>query len=202
MQQKSSEWFHTLKSKYPIVNDTEWELLDKITKVRVVKKGESFLLYGKIARYSAFVLSGHFKYTIIGGDGTENIIRFAFATDFLANCESYYRNSPSTISITALEKFFIRRIDIKRLQPLYNLHMSLSEVNLQIYREIAELSLEHQHLLSLKSPIRRYEFLLKHRPAIIKKISLTNIARYLYVSREALSRARMILLNKPGNFCD
>jgi CRP-like cAMP-binding protein len=202
MQQKFPEWYQTLKSKYPIVTDPEWELLDRMTKVRVIKKGESFLLYGKVARYAAFILSGHFKYTLIGEDGSEHIIRFAFADDFLANCESYYRDAPSTITITALEDSVIRRLNIKKLQPLYNLHMSLSAVNLQIYQELAEQSLEHQYVLSLKSPVRRYEFLLKHRPAIIRKISLTNIARYLYVSREALSRARMILLNKPQNFCD
>lgn len=202
MKNNTPDWYHRLKEKYPIVSDAEWALLDKMTKVKTIKKGESFLRYGKIARYAAFVVSGQFAFTIIDDEGNEKIIRFGFADDFLANCESYYRMAASAVAITALEDAVIRRINIKQLQPLYDLHMSLSAVNLQIYQELAEQTFEHQYILSLKSPVKRYQFLLKHRPAIIKKISLTNIARYLYVSREALSRARLLLLNKGQRFCD
>ncbi len=202
MKNNSPDWYLPLKSKYPIVSDAEWALLDKLTKVKTIKKGESFLRYGKVARYAAFVMSGQFAFTIIDDDGNEKIIRFSFSDDFLANCESYYKMAPSAISITALEDSAIRRINIKQLQPLYDLHMSLSAVNLQIYQEVAEQTFEHQYILSLKSPVKRYQFLLKHRPTIIKKISLTNIAKYLYVSREAISRARLLILNKGQNFCD
>jgi len=80
--------------------------------------------------------------------------------------------------------------------------MSLAAVNLSIYQELAEKSFEHQYILSLKSPVKRHKFLLEKRPLIIKKKSLTNIARYLYVSHEAISRARLLIINKPWNFCD
>jgi CRP-like cAMP-binding protein len=127
-------------------------------------------------------------------DSQEKIIKFAFADDFLANCESYNKKAPSAVSIVALEDAVILRINIKKMQPLYNLHMNLLHVNLQLYQEISEQQSEHQYLLSLKSPLQRYRYLMERRPAIIQKISLTNIARYLYISREALSRARLSLL--------
>lgn len=201
MEHKQNDWSVSLKEKYPIVSADEWKLLDEITVPKKIKKGESFLSYGKIARYAAFVISGKFAFSIFDDEGNEKIIRFAFADDFLANCESYYQKKGSAITITALEDSVIRRINIKTISPLYDLHMSLSRVNLQIFQEIAEKDLEHQYILSLKSPIKRYKFLLKHRPAIIKKISITSIAKYLYVSREALSRARLSLINK-NIFCD
>jgi hypothetical protein len=62
-----------------------------------------------------------------------------------------------------------------------------------LYQELLEQQSEHQHILSLKSPVRRYRYLLERRPVIIQKTTLTNVARYLYVSREALSRARLSL---------
>lgn len=198
MKKTPTPWYLRLKEKYPIVTDVEWTLLDKLSKVKVIKKGESFLTHGKIARYAAFVVTGQFAFTIIDDEGNEKIIRFAFGDDFLANCESYYKMAPSAVSIVALEDSEIRKINIKQLQPLYDLHMCIANVNLQIYQEMAEQTFEHQYILSLKSPARRYQFLLKHRPVIIRKISLTNIARYLYVSREALSRARLYLLNRSG----
>jgi CRP-like cAMP-binding protein len=186
--------YQRLQKKYPRVTEEEWRLLDVMASVKHIKKGDAFLKYGKVARFSAFVISGSFKYTIVDEDSQEKIIKFAFADDFLANCESYNKKAPSAVSIVALEDAVILRINIKKMQPLYNLHMNLLHVNLQLYQEISEQQSEHQYLLSLKSPLQRYRYLMERRPAIIQKISLTNIARYLYISREALSRARLSLL--------
>ncbi|MGF6849595.1 CRP-like cAMP-binding protein [Chitinophaga sp. W3I9] len=195
-------WYDRLMKKYPVVTQAEWQLLDNIASVKHIKKGDAFLRYGKVARYSAFVISGMFKFAILDEEGNEKIVKFGFADDFLANCESYNRKAPSAISIIAVEDAVILRINIKKLQPLYDLHMNLLHVNLQLYQELLEQQSEHQYILSLKSPLQRYRFLLERRPAIIQKVSLTNIARYLYISREALSRARLFLLDRTRNFCD
>ncbi|MGZ3874781.1 MAG: Crp/Fnr family transcriptional regulator [Mucilaginibacter sp.] len=186
-------WYDALKKKHPVVTDEEWLLLDRLATVRRIKKGDNFLRYGRIARYCAFVISGTFKFSIQDDDCNEKIIKFGFSNDFLANCESYNKKAPSAVNITALEDAVILKINIKRLQPLYDLHLNLLHVNLDLYREISEQQSEHQHILSLKSPLGRYRYLLEHRPLIIQKITLTNIARYLYTSREALSRARISL---------
>lgn len=195
-------YYQGLIKKYPQVTTEEWQLLDSIATVKHIRKGESFLRYGRVARFSAFVLSGQFKFSLLDEEGNERIVKFSFTDDFLANCESYHKKAPSNISIIAMEDATILRINIKKLQPLYDLHMNLLQVNLQLYQELLEQQSEHQYILSLKSPLQRYRFLVEHRPAIIQKISLTNIARYLYISREAVSRARIILSARSRGFCD
>jgi CRP-like cAMP-binding protein len=195
-------YYQRLIKKYPQVTKEEWEILDIIATVKYLRKGEQFLRYGKVARYSAFVLSGQFKFSLLDEEGNEKIVKFSFTDDFLANCESFRKKAPSSISITALEDSVILRINTKKLQPLYDEHVNLWHVNIQLYHELMEQQAEHQYILSLKSPVQRYRFLMEHRPAIIQKISLTNIARYLYTSREALSRARILLTGRSGNFCD
>ena len=193
MKYKLPDWYEPLKRKYTVVTDEEWALLDRLATIKHIRKGDTFLRYGKVARFSAFVISGLFKFSIQDEDGNEKIIKFGFANDFLANCESYNKKAPSAVSITALEDAVILKINIKKLQPLYDLHLNLLHVNLELYREISEQQSEHQYILSLKSPLGRYRYLLERRPLIIQKITLTNIARYLYISREALSRARLFL---------
>lgn len=191
-----SAWYFQLKQKYPVVSDEEWMLFDKMARTRTIKKGDNFLSYGKVARNAAFVVSGKFAFTIIDDEGNEKIIKFGFPDDLLANCESFHQHAPSKICITALEDAVVMSVKIKQLQPLYDLHMCIANVNLKIYQEAAEQTFEHQYMLSLKSPVKRYKFLMENRPEIIRKISLKNIAKYLYVSREAISRARLYLLNK------
>lgn len=193
MKNVAADWYLPLKIKYPNVSDEEWRLLDKFGKFKTIKKGQSFLSSGKIARYSAFVISGQFAFTISDDEGNEKIIKFGLANDFLANCESFYQRAPSVINIVALEDSVVCRINIKQLQPLYDLHMCIADVNLAIYQEAAQQTFEHQYMLSFKSPVKRYKFLMEKRPEIIRKISIKNIAKYLYVSREAISRARLYL---------
>jgi len=191
-------YYQRLIKRYPQISEVEWHLLDQLATVRHIRKGERFLSVGRVARYAAFVLSGEFKYNFTGDDGSEKILKFGFPDDFLTNCLSFNNNKPSYLNITALEDAVILRFSINKVQPLYELHCSILHVNLQVYRSIMEEQAEHQYILSLKSPLERYRFLMRHRPSIIQKISLTNIAKYLFTSREALSRARVMATKKLG----
>lgn len=191
-------YYQRLIRKYPQVSVEEWQLLDQLATVRHIKKGEHFLRVGKVARNAAFILSGHFKYSFTGDDGSEKILKFGFTDDFLTNCQSFNNNKPSYLNITALEDAVILRFNINNVRPLYDLHCSILHVNIQVYQDIMEEQAEHQYILSLKSPLERYRFLMRNRPLIIQKISLTNIARYLFTSREALSRARVMMTKNLG----
>lgn len=191
-------YYQRLIKKYPQVSVEEWQLLDQLATVRHIKKGEHFLRIGKVARNAAFILSGHFKYSFIGDDDSEKILKFGFTDDFLTNCQSFNSNKPSYMNITALEDAVILRFNINNVRQLYDLHCSILHVNIQVYQDIMEEQAEHQYILSLKSPLERYRFLMRNRPLIIQKISLTNIARYLYTSREALSRARVMITKNLG----
>ncbi|BAV05008.1 cAMP-binding domain of CRP or a regulatory subunit of cAMP-dependent protein kinases [Filimonas lacunae] len=192
-------YYQRLIERYPQVSLEEWQLLDQLATVRYIRKGEHFLRVGTVARNAAFVLSGQFKYSFHAEDGAEKIMKFSFADDFLTNCVSFNNNKPSYQNITALEDSVILRFNIKKLQPLYDLHLSILHVNIQLYQDIMQQQAEHQYILSLKSPLERYKFLLKHRPMLIQKISLTNISRYLFTSREALSRARLLVAEDLDN---
>ncbi|SIO52744.1 Crp/Fnr family transcriptional regulator [Chitinophaga niabensis] len=202
MKYELPAWYDQLMKKYPIVTQEEWQVLDSIATVKRIKKGDAFLRSGKVARNAAFVISGIFKFSIPDEAGNEKIIKFALADDFLANCESYNKKAPSNVSIIAIEDAVILKINQLKLKPLYDQHINLLHVSLQLYQELLEQQSEHQHILALKTPLRRYRFLMERRPAIIQRISLTNIAKYLYISREALSRARLFLPGQRGNFCD
>lgn len=186
-------YYQRLAKKYPRITAEEWTQLDRFASVKYLRKGDAFLRCGKIARYGAFVLAGEFKFSFQDAEGNERIVKFALSDDFLANCESYQKKEPSTISITAIEDAVILRIDTRQLDRLYDKHINFMHIKLKLYQELVEQMAEHQYILSLKSPVQRYRFLLERRPSVVQRISLTNIARYLYISREALSRARLLL---------
>lgn len=192
-------YYQRLAKKYPKVTMDEWKQLERFATVKYVRKGDSFLRIGKVANHSAFVLSGEFKFSFVEESGTERIVKFGLTDDFLANCESYQKKEPSAISITAIEDAVILRINTRKLDRLYEKDVNLLHVKLKLYQELVEQMSEHQYILSLKTPVQRYRYLLERRPKVVQRISLTNIARYLYISREALSRARMVLSSRLSN---
>ncbi|HVI46432.1 MAG TPA: Crp/Fnr family transcriptional regulator [Chitinophaga sp.] len=202
MVSDTTPYYQSLTKKYPFLTTSDWQQLEQIATIKKIRKGDSFLRYGKVARYTAFVLEGVFKFSIQDEEGNEKIVKFSFADDFLANCESHAKNAPSAVSITAVEDAVIARIPCRQLNPLYNKYPNLLHLNVELCRELLEQQSEHQYILALKSPLQRYKYLLERRPTIIRRISLTNIARYLYTSREALSRARLCLIDQARNLYD
>lgn len=200
MTNELAPYYQQLMKKYPMVELSDWLLLDKLSAVKQLKKGDSFLRVGQVCRQSAFLLSGQFKFSIHDEEGTEKIVKFGLPDDFLTNCESYNNKTPSQVSIIALEDSVLLKMSIKKARPLFRGPLNFLQANL--YQALLEQQSEHQFILALKSPLQRYKFLLERRPEIIRAISLTNIARYLYISREAVSRARLYLLDQSRNFCD
>ena len=55
---------------------------------------------------------------------------------------------------------------------------------------------EHLNLFKLYNPQQRYEYIEKNRPEIIQRVALTQIASYLGVTRETLTRIRKKKMTK------
>lgn len=202
MQRTPDDCLQALYDKYPYFSREDWDILERFATVKRIKKGASFLKAGKISRKSAFVLEGIFKMCLLDEDGNEKILKFCFSGDLLGNCDSFLKNQASLYNITAVEDAVIWSLNIPRFPDFYPGHPKFQQLHLQLYQEVVEQQTEHVYILSLKTPLQRYRFLLERRPAFIRKLSLTNIARYLFTSREALSRARLCLVDQARNFCD
>jgi CRP-like cAMP-binding protein len=187
-------YFARLAKKYRRITPKEWELVNQFAEIIPIQKGDHFLQHGEIAHFAAFVISGQFKFNLYDDDGNEKILKFSFIDDFLANCDSYHNDIPSKLNIEAIEDSVVLRLNISQMQPLFDLHINILRINLDLYQDILENHAEHQYILSLKTPLQKYRYLLRSKPMIIQKISLTNISKYLYTSREALSRARTFCL--------
>ncbi len=56
-------WYEPLEGKYSVATEEEWALLDHLATIKHIRKGNTILRYGKIARFSAFVISGLFKFS-------------------------------------------------------------------------------------------------------------------------------------------
>lgn len=158
----------------------QWIDLERGT---LVEKSET------ICDYLYFVNSGSLR-SYYHKDNKDVTVSFTLAGEFTTSMYSFISRNPSYESIEAMEPTRIARIHYDDLIGLFDSHHSLERV----YRRLLEqyfILLEEQLIFAkFKSARERYLQLMENRPKVIQKASVGQIASYLDMSIETLSRIR------------
>jgi CRP-like cAMP-binding protein len=180
------------KSIDPIISLTDDELLEfsNIIESRKLKKNDFFLKEGQVCDFIGLLTFGVVIYSKTIENGDEVTIHFAFEGDWVNNNLSRLSNSPSTISIKAIEEseiLIIKQSDITdlylKIPKIERLGRILTE---QAFIKFVEQTIDFQTLTAKE----RYENLLKKHPEIFQKVQLYHIANYLGIAPKSLSRIR------------
>lgn len=172
------------------------ELLVSKGKRITMKKKDHFCCIGESCLYIAYVFEGGFKYTHDNSKGKECVLSFALKHEIIGGYTAAQNKSKAIYNIQAIEDSIIYQLpieDVNRLLPSIctskDLRMLIAEL---LAFELAK------RLISIvcDTPEERYLKLLKRAPDILNRTSLRNIASYLNISPEALSRMRTRMLKQ------
>jgi len=182
-------YYDPFMERYTCISRESWISILDLSVVRHLEKGVVFLQSGSVVQQSALVVSGIVKQSYWDGQH-ERVADFSFDGDCIMNFDSYKKGTPSNISVEALTDTLLLVFDNEKLVAMKEADEPLMRLSINLSESIIARQQFHINLLSLASPLERYQLLLKERPEIVSQISVTEIARYLFVSREAISRAR------------
>lgn len=176
----------------PIVSLTDEELLVCCNsfELKKLKKNEYFLEEGQICNYIGLVNQGILIYFKSLDNGNEVTTDFAFEGDWVTNNLSRLNNTPSLITIKAIEPTELWVIEQLDLSELY-IKIPKTERLGRILMEQAYLRIVQQSIgLQVLSAKKRYENLLLKFPEIFQRVQLYHIANYLGIAPKSLSRIR------------
>ena len=176
----------------PIVLLTDEELLVCCNsfELKKLKKNEYFLEEGQICNYIGLVNQGILIYFKSLDNGNEVTTDFAFEGDWVTNNLSRLNNTPSLITIKAIEPTELWVIEQLDLSELY-IKIPKTERLGRILMEQAYLRIVQQSIgLQVLSAKKRYENLLLKFPEIFQRVQLYHIANYLGIAPKSLSRIR------------
>jgi CRP-like cAMP-binding protein len=175
---------------YPLPNDILEEVLSNFQHLEYPKN--FFLLKsGKPCIHIWFMTQGAVRYFYINDHAKEMNTWFSLDEQFITVAPSFVHQTPSQESIQLIEDSEMYSIDYTALQTLLQKHHSfalwyIKLVELHYVSQIEDRVSDLQFL----DAKQRYQKLLNHYPDITNRVSLGNIASYLNITQETLSRIR------------
>jgi CRP-like cAMP-binding protein len=154
-------------------------------------KNHLLLQQGKTCKHLWFMTKGAARYFYTNEEGKQMNTWFSMDRQVIADTSSLVKKEPSEESIQLLEDSEMYAIEYTSLQTLIQKHhaFSLWYIKLVELYYIAQIEDRLTDLQFLDAK-QRYQKLLSLYPDITNRISLGNIASYLNITQETLSRIR------------
>lgn len=153
------------------------------------EKGQKLEQEGQVSHHLYYIAEGSARSYYIR-DNRDITVSFSLAGEFVTAMHSFITRSPSYETIETLEKSIIYRISYEDLQKCF-LDYPDMERTYRIILEKYYIALEEQLIFSkFKSAKDRYLELMENKPKIIQKASVGQIASFLDMTIETLSRIR------------
>jgi len=153
------------------------------------KKGETLIRFGKPCQ-SLYLIEQGFCRAFNIQDGLEVNINFYFEGETMTHKNSYVFNTPADFAVVACEPMIVHRIDKPALVEATRLCPELEEAGKKNLELIAAKQERQMQLFRILTAKGRYEFLEQHDPELLQRVSISQLASYLGVKRETLSRIR------------
>ncbi|ERM83322.1 hypothetical protein P872_16720 [Rhodonellum psychrophilum GCM71 = DSM 17998] len=153
-------------------------------------KKQFVLQHGGVCEYFDFVVQGCLRLYKLDDKGVYHILQFATENSWILDLTSFHKIIPAVLNIDALEDTVVLRITHHDLLDLYDKAPKFDK----IFRVLLENHFMQQQerigQLFSSTAEERYELFLKTYPHLLNRIPQVQIASYLGITPEFLSRIR------------
>ncbi len=168
----------------------EIEYLLSILQVKKLRKRQYLLQEGDVCRFQGFVVKGCLRVYEVDENGVEHIVQFAPEDWWVGDIYSFYTGEKSQYNIDALEDSELYIFDHKCMEDLYT-KIPKMERYFRLLMQNALIALSRRVLSSMsKSAAERYSDFVQRYPQIEQRVPNHQIASYLGIKPESLSRIR------------
>jgi len=153
-------------------------------------KGEILLRQGDTEMSQYFVLQGILKRVVTGASGREMILRFADAGNIETSYAAWRLRTPAPYSIVTVKKARVAKLPLAQWAAFLDAHAELKAVfEYEVMHLMSEIMAHTITLHLLDAPGRVHRFMRKH-PELAERVPQKELASYLNLSAETLSRLR------------
>jgi len=110
--------------------------------------------------------------------------------DVIVSVESFFDQVDSYESIQALEDTTVHYISFQDLEFIYKNFIEFNFIGRVLLQKYYKMSEQRLHSMRMQSAAERYQYLLRHYPEIVLRVPASDIASYLGITKETLSRIK------------
>jgi CRP-like cAMP-binding protein len=174
----------------------EFDVCTRFFVPKKIGKRQFLLQNGDVCRHLAFVNSGCLREYTVDHKGDEHIIQFAIEDWWISDLNSFLSGSPSTHNIDALHDSDVLLLDITAREELLE---SVPKIE-RFFRMLLEANYiaTHKRITQALSASaeERYLLFIKTYPNLVEQVPQNQIASYLGITPQSLSRIRRELSTK------
>lgn len=171
-----------------VLTDNEFSNVNALFTPKKFKKKEFLIEEGNDVKYAYFVVSGLLKLTYTDESGKSHIISFAMENWWESDFSAYFTQTKASMSLQCLEDTNVLCISLENYQKACSQFQKMESFFLK--KANSGFIGGQKRIISLltSNAKERYAQLLKQYPGLLQRIPKTQLALYLGVSRETLSR--------------
>lgn len=178
------------------LNKEEKQLVSEYFQPRLYRRRQYVLQEGDICTKFNFVVRGCLRMYKIDDKGNTHILQFTAENSWITDLGSFHKKSPSKLNIDALEDTMVLQISYDNLIALYKQASKFDRI-FRILTENSFIVLQERLLQNISSTAEeRYLAFMQTYPHLSNRLPQTQIAAFLGITPEFLSRIRSNLV-KP-----
>src|SRR5690554_3699756 len=175
------------------LTDEEFELCTKFFITKNLKRHQFLLQEGEVCRYIGYVNSGVLT---IDNKGAEHVIQFAIEDWWVSDLNSFLSGLPATYNIDALQDSELLLLEKNAREELLNVCPKMERF-FRLLLEANQVAVRQRISDSLSaSAEERYLKFIKTYPKLFEQVPQNQIASYLGITPQSLSRIRKELSRK------
>lgn len=177
------------------LTDSVWEMLIGITQLSKSQKGKLLLQEGQKCKNIWYLKEGAVRfYENLNGENWTT--HFFLAPSMFTVYNSLINDVPSELNIEATSDVVLEVLPYAHLKELYDNSHTLERVGRKMaeYQFTAEFN--RRRMLINMDALERYEFLEENQPEVFQQFQQKDIATYIGITPESLSRLRKYRLNR------
>lgn len=177
-----------LNSIFPL-SETLQAHLSNTPKLKKLSKKEYLLKAGHVCRDICFVKQGLIR-CFYEKDDHQICSWFMKEGDVISSVESFFYQKESYESIQAIEDSELYCLEHPQLERIYRAYPEFNFVSRVLLQKYYTLSEQRLYSLRMQRAADRYRYLLEHHPDLILRVPTQDLASYLGIRRETLTRLK------------
>jgi CRP-like cAMP-binding protein len=187
-----SMWESLVKnlSKFVVLTPEEIETVKTLFTYKKLRRRQYILQEGDIARHETFIVKGVTRTYEVNEKGQEHVVQFGLEDWWIGDLHSFLSEEPSSYNIDCLEDTEMLQITRPNLEILYE-RIPKMERHFRIMIQNAFIAATSRVASTLtKTAVERYDEFITSYPQIEQRVPNHQIASYLGITPQSLSRIR------------